>query len=149
MQTATDPDTPRRYGRRRFWRNFLGELISLQEESQGIVQMSLDDLSAVPPDVMAQMVPVWRESSGWTPASDGIYQLDADGNAASLVHAFTDEERRFAGQIGCGGILADIAGCHPQEAAGCPEFGDLRGIFIEWCRRGWCHPAAPHAAAPP
>jgi hypothetical protein len=144
MQPVANATTPltRRFGRRRFWRNLLGELFSLHEEAHGIPQMSLDDLDAVPPEVLAEMVPVWRQSDDWFPMADGIYRIDPETHAESPILVFTQEERQFAEHVGCGSSLAAIAS--QVSPADDDAFATIRALFINWSRQGWCHPAAPH-----
>jgi len=142
-------------GRRRFWRNFAGEVLSICEEIGGVAHQSLQEIDKVPDAVLAEMVPVWRE--GRTPeiGDDGIYVpagkvADGETPPLELVHPFAAFEKMMADQYACGRNLRAIAQ-QVGQAAGLDEaaaFAATRALFVKLCRRGLCHPAAAHLQDP-
>jgi hypothetical protein len=134
-----------RQGRRRFWADLLGEVWSVSEEIRGIVQQPLSDIGRLADSVLEEMVPVWMEDAPLEIRQDGIYRKGPD-EKITCKYSFTPLEKMIVDQYGCGRNLETIAD-HVAEALYMEKrqaFEATKNLFIQLCRRGWCHPAASH-----
>lgn len=132
-------------GRRKLWRNLLGELLVIRDELRGVAHMSMNEIERVPDGVLAEMVPVWREGLAIEVRDDGIYRPSAE-ESMTRAYAFAPHEKIMADQYACGRNLrriaeqvASVSGLAPAES-----FQAVKSLFVRLCRQGWCHPAAAH-----
>jgi hypothetical protein len=131
--------------RRRFLKDLLRQTFSLVREARGIPQLALEDLPQVPDHTLREMIPVWREEYHPEVRPDGLYE-SAAGGATVKVYSFTPNEAIVAAQFARGHNLQSIAEALVVRTGGDPVtcFQITRRLFLEFARRGWCHPAADH-----
>ena len=145
--SAPNPRPP--VSRRRFWRQLLGEALSISEEVRGIPQQSLQDLGTLPDGVVGEMVPVWRAGVPPEIREDGLYRRGKDGELVR-AHIFAEHEKAMVGQYACGRNLRAIADHVAQDAGLDREaaFAAVKALFVKFSERGWSHPAAAHVQQP-
>lgn len=131
--------------RRRFWRDLLGEVLTVQDAAKGVQRQSLRDMAEVPDAVLREMVPVWMDRLTLDVRQNGIYRQSQDGKAI-CIYVFAQHEKDIVDQFHCGRNLEMITTCL-AESSGlglATAYDTVRALFIRFCECGWCHPAASH-----
>lgn len=131
--------------RRQFWQYMIGTILNLGDSLKGIHQQSLENIGQVPEAVLCEMIPVWMEGMLMDLREDGLYQQSEKGETV-CVYFFAEHEKAIVDQFNCGRnlkVISDhlVKDTNMERSA---AFNTTKALFVHFCQRGWCHPAAAH-----
>jgi hypothetical protein len=132
-------------GRRRFWRQLIGHAAAACDELRGRPQLSMAEIQYLPDDILAEVVPVFREDGDFSLESGSLYEHASHPDRRHCVYKCTGNDELILQRFHSGTSLGDIGSELERECGLHPGAGfiQVRRLFIDLAQAVICHPAGP------
>ncbi len=138
--------------RRRFWRCLFREFLSIHGELHGNTQHRLKEISDVPDEVLAEMVPTWTDGDIPEIRDNGLYlakakEHESEASVMHCCHTFQGHEKFIVDQFDCGRniqVISEFLALAANMSEGM-AFVKTKNLFVRLCGYGLCRPSAEHS----